>query len=248
MAETSKDLKIQKGSGLWNEETIKAYTTQQEIAGDDAGVRIEMDEGVCFIPCVEISNPRASSARVQTPNGIKALAFEKSIKHIDVVSATAEFAWNIQATDKLYLPEINFTSGVSPTLTLYCPNRNYGGWSNFRIRLLDSSGSDITTRIDPSSTISVWFRHTMRFPTDLTGTYNFHWMLDSYSWGSVGSYTEKNNIGKSSQLIYNMSDNLTFGAWAGGGINVTVTTQIQRVEVQGRQIPVNGIAYNFKPR
>lgn len=57
--------------GRYGTNNVKIYTTATDIAGEDAGLRIQTSEGIGYIPCVDGGNKRATEIAVQTKYGMK---------------------------------------------------------------------------------------------------------------------------------------------------------------------------------
>jgi hypothetical protein len=84
MAEMTSKIGYQGINNLKYERGIKIYSSVNDIAGEDFGVRIQTNKGVGFVPCVDSGNGRASEIGIQTEYGKKYLACnkQKSVKDI----------------------------------------------------------------------------------------------------------------------------------------------------------------------
>ena len=243
MAETSKSLRVQRASGIWNEETVKVYTTQQEIAGEDAGVRIQMDEGICFIPCVDISHKRASSAKVQTSAGIKALATRRRFDLNNIAGIKLRYQ-DIQLQDGKTSPTYStLTIWGLPTMRVFA-NSSQGGWIIFRADLLDSQGNVIDEVWLPDEDYSLEFNVTN--VTSLRGCNNsYGFMIGNHHFdhGYAGKYFIKNDSVSVSVTEAYGSRRFMISVSATGGHSATVETRIRSIVLKhgsfSKNLPVS---------
>lgn len=204
---------------------VKIYTSATDIAGEDVGLRVQTNEGIGFIPCVDGGNKRASEIAVQTKYGMKYLASNKRILLDSIASAKFRF-W------------IAPTLPTEPTATLKMvgssvemqlkASTGQEGWVYYDFDFYDASGNKLNPNIfDENFTSVVNFQNRTYFPSGYSNSYGFENMGVWYDYGNVGTSFSKNEVVSQTADVLNKQ----FQLFAKGGNYAEVTTTVTSIVI-----------------
>jgi len=211
--------------GRYGTNNVKIYTTATDIAGEDAGLRIQTSEGIGYIPCVDGGNKRATEIAVQTKYGMKYLASNKRIPLDSIASAKFRYRFGASLPTE---PTATLTMSGSSVVIRLKANTGQEGWVYYDFDFYDASGNKLNPNIfDENFTTTVNFQNRTYFPSGYSNLYGFEHMGIWYDYGNVGTSFSRNEV--VSQLADVLNRNFTI--FAKGGNYAEVTTTVTSIVV-----------------
>ena len=211
--------------GRYGANNVKIYTTATDIAGEDAGLRIQTSEGIGYIPCVDGGNKRATEIAVQTKYGMKYLAINKKIPLDSIASAKFRYRFGASLPTE---PTATLTMSGSSVVIQLKANTGQEGWVYYDFDFYDASGNKLNPNIfDENFTTTVNFQNRTYFPSGYSNFYGFEHMGIRYSYGNVGTSFSRNEV------VNQLADvlNRNFTIFAKGGNYAEVTTTVTSIVV-----------------
>ena len=211
--------------GRYGTNNVKIYTTATDIAGEDAGLRIQTSEGIGYIPCVYGGNKRATEIAVQTKYGMKYLASNKKIPLDSIASAKFRYRFGASLPTE---PTATLTMSGSSIVIQLKANTGQEGWVYYDFDFYDASGNKLNPNIfDENFTTTVNFQNRTYFPSGYSNFYGFEHMGIRYDYGNVGTSFSRNEV------VNQLADvlNRDFIIFAEGGSYAEVTTTVTSIVV-----------------
>ena len=211
--------------GRYGTNNVKIYTTATDIAGEDAGLRVQTSEGIGYIPCVDGGNKRATEIAVQTKYGMKYLASNKRIPLDSIASAKFRYRSGASLPTE---PTATLTMSGSSVVIQLKANTGQEGWVYYYFDFYDASGNKLSPNIfDENFTTTVNFQNRTYFPSGYSNLYGFEHMGIRYDYGNVGTNFSRNEV------VNQLADvlNRDFVISAKGGSYAEVTTTVTSIVV-----------------
>ena len=211
--------------GRYGTNNVKIYTIATDIAGEDAGLRIQTSEGIGYIPCVDGGNKRATEIAVQTKYGMKYLASNKKIPLDSIASAKFRYRFGASLPTE---PTATLTMSGSSVVIQLKANTGQEGWVYYDFDFYDASGNKLNPNIfDENFTTTVNFQNRTYFPSGYSNSYGFEHMGIWYDYGNVGTNFSRNEV------VNQLADvlNRNFTIFAEGGNYAEVTTTVTSIVV-----------------
>ena len=210
--------------GRYGTNKVKIYTTATDIAGEDAGLRIQTSEGIGYIPCVDGGNKRATEIAVQTKYGMKYLASNKKIPLDSIASAKFRYRFGASLPTE---PTATLTMSGSSVVIQLKANTGQEGWVYYDFDFYDASGNKLNPNIfDENFTTTVNFQN-RTYSSGHSNSYGFEHMGIWYVYGNIGTSFSRNEV------VNQLADvlNRNFTIFAKGGNYTEVTTIVTSIVI-----------------